>query len=85
MIGCPTGEIDDETVLAAAAELANLAAGSATELLRSAGFAVEIGPPRLHGVGASVRLAERAVAVTIETSQGSARVLLELVEIADVG
>jgi CheY-specific phosphatase CheX len=59
----------------AIAELANIVLGNATEKLSDAGYEVDIHPPRMRGDGELI-LAERTLAVTLNTSAGRIRVFI---------
>jgi CheY-specific phosphatase CheX len=64
----------------ALAELANIIVGNATGALLNAGYAVEVLPPttRILQTPANARLAERALAVILETPVGKVNVIMEL-------
>lgn len=62
----------------AAAELANIIAGNAAGLLEAAGHAVELRPPSTLTVDRPADLAEKALAFTFATREGTVSMILEL-------
>ena len=64
----------------AVAELANIIVGNATGALLNAGYAVEVLPPttRVLNTTRGAKLAERALAVVLETPMGNVNVVMEL-------
>jgi CheY-specific phosphatase CheX len=68
---------DPTTAGEAAAELANIVTGNATGKLLEAGYDVEIHPPHIHG-DSDRDLAERTLVVTLHTSAGDIKVLIDV-------
>jgi CheY-specific phosphatase CheX len=68
---------DPVTCGEAAAELANIVTGNATDKLLEAGYPVELHPPHVHG-DTDRELAERTVVVTLRTAAGDIKVLIDV-------
>jgi CheY-specific phosphatase CheX len=73
-------EFGSEDCTDALAELANIIVGNATGALLNAGYAVEVLPPttRVLQTPPTSKLAERALAVVLETPIGKVNIVMEL-------
>jgi CheY-specific phosphatase CheX len=85
LLAVPAATVDEQTIAAAAAELANIVVGNATSALLDAGYSVDITPPVVHTKDGERRLANRILAVTLNTGRGTMRVLIDLQEVNDAG
>ena len=78
MFSVDAAEASDPTTAGeAAAELANIVTGNATGKLLEAGYEVEIHPPHIHG-DSDRDLAERTLVVTLHTTAGDIKVLIDV-------